>query len=77
MEIDSGTEIISLKIMPIQWAGTPVSPLVGYKGPVPKMTHDWLIVFQASYHAVLSSIFDGTADYIHAFFKHLIKHEEK
>jgi hypothetical protein len=76
MEIDSGTAIMTLKLTPTQWAGTPVAPLAGYKGPVPKMAHDWLIVFQASYHAVLSAIFDGTADYTHTFFKRLIKHKE-
>jgi len=77
MEIDSGTAITTLKLTATQWAGTPVAPLAGYKGPVPTMTHDWLIVFQASYHAVLSAIFDGTTDYTYAFFKRLIKQKDQ
>lgn len=77
MEIDSETAITTLKLTPTQWAGTPVAPLAGYRGPIPDMAHDWLIVFRASYHAVLSAIFDGTADYIQAFFQRLIKREQE
>jgi len=53
MIMDFGTAIKTLKLTPIQWAGTPLAPLSGFKDPKPKLTHDWLIVFQASYHAVL------------------------
>lgn len=75
MKTDANTAIMTLKLTPIQWAGTPVSRFAGHKGPVPGVAHDWLIVFRSTYHAVLSSIFDGTADHIKMFFGRITKGE--
>jgi hypothetical protein len=71
MKTDANTAIMTLKLTPIQWAGTPVSRFAGHKGPLPGVAHDWLIVFRSTYHAVLSSIFDGTADHVKMFFSQI------
>lgn len=75
MKTDANTAIMTLKLTPIQWAGTPVSRFAGHQGHVPGVAHDWLIVFRSTYHAVLSSIFDGTADHIKTFFGQLTQRD--
>jgi len=69
-KIDYEIATTELGLQPLQWAGTPFGLFPGCHGPIPAKLRDWSLVLMATEYAIVSSLYEGTTDYIKVFFDH-------